>query len=451
MRLNLDERCCGSIMLLAGILLHAMPVAAAPCAYVANLGSDTVSVIDGATNMVTHTIPVGSNPDGIAAAAGSIYVANFLSDTVSVIDAFTNTVTATILVGAGPVGVAAGAAVVCIANRTDHTVSILERNFEDGTTRLRSTVPVDGAPEGVALAGAAYVTNSVSQGPGHVAVIDTFTGQITATIPVGVRPNRIAIMPRTHRFAYVTNFGSLDISVIDTAANAVVATIGLSVPPSGIAITSDDRFAYLTSLGSFSVSIIPTATNTVTDTVEVGPDPSAIAMVQGSPLTYVTNFGANTVSVIRRAMGNDVIATIPVGDRPFAVALARSGNCSAPPTQTPTNTPTSTPTLPPSMTPTGSPTSTASSTPSVTATTTHTPAATSTTAPVSSGGGGCAVEPRTRASRAGVFIFIVLAGAVAYRRIVAKPMTRKGRPNAPLALGRRSRAKPGLYNTTPPG
>lgn len=38
-------------------------------AYVANLGSGTVSVIDSATDTVTATIPVGSQPFGVAIAA----------------------------------------------------------------------------------------------------------------------------------------------------------------------------------------------------------------------------------------------------------------------------------------------------------------------------------------------------------------------------------------------
>ena len=54
---------------------------------------DTVSVIDEATNKVTHTIPVGSAPYGVAVdpAARTAYVTNYSSGTVSVIDEATNT------------------------------------------------------------------------------------------------------------------------------------------------------------------------------------------------------------------------------------------------------------------------------------------------------------------------------------------------------------------------
>ena len=68
--------------------------------YVPNSFDSTVSVINGRTNTVTTTIPVGSTaiPAGAAAnpKTNTIYVANFDSNTVSVISGRTNTVTATV-------------------------------------------------------------------------------------------------------------------------------------------------------------------------------------------------------------------------------------------------------------------------------------------------------------------------------------------------------------------
>jgi len=63
-----------------------------------------VSVIDTATNVVTATIAVGTNPEGIAVTPDNskVYVANAVSNNVSVIDAATNTVLATITIGPNP-------------------------------------------------------------------------------------------------------------------------------------------------------------------------------------------------------------------------------------------------------------------------------------------------------------------------------------------------------------
>jgi YVTN family beta-propeller protein len=80
--------------------------------YVANFGSDTVSVIDTATNTVIHTISgVGPEPIGVAVTqtlsglrsrttVAKVYVVNLGAGTVSVISAASNTVIATI----NPVG-----------------------------------------------------------------------------------------------------------------------------------------------------------------------------------------------------------------------------------------------------------------------------------------------------------------------------------------------------------
>ncbi len=75
--------------------------------YVANYDSNTVSVIDRATNGVTATIPVGQKPQSVAVSPDGTraYVVNKLGGTVSVIDTATNSVTTTIPApGAGDTG-----------------------------------------------------------------------------------------------------------------------------------------------------------------------------------------------------------------------------------------------------------------------------------------------------------------------------------------------------------
>jgi YVTN family beta-propeller protein len=57
--------------------------------YTANEGSNDVSVIDGGTNTVVATVPVGVGPRAVAVnpRTNRIYTANMDSDTVSVIRA----------------------------------------------------------------------------------------------------------------------------------------------------------------------------------------------------------------------------------------------------------------------------------------------------------------------------------------------------------------------------
>ncbi len=100
----------------------------APFAYITDEFSNTVSVIDTATNMVVGApIAVGSLPIGVAVApdGARVYVANSGSNTVSVISTTTNppSVVATVPVGAEPLGVAVtpDGAHVYTANVSDNT------------------------------------------------------------------------------------------------------------------------------------------------------------------------------------------------------------------------------------------------------------------------------------------------------------------------------------------
>jgi YVTN family beta-propeller protein len=101
-----------------------------------------------------------------------------------------------------------------------------------------------------------------SAAPGRtVSVIDTATGWVTATVPVGIGPNRVVVAP-DGRHAYVTDYGTdttpdTAVSVIDTATNAVTATIPVGKGPRGIAVTPDGGHAYVAD-GSDTVSVIDT-------------------------------------------------------------------------------------------------------------------------------------------------------------------------------------------------
>src|SRR3989339_812029 len=98
--------------------------------YVANHDSNTVSVIDGATNTVISTISVGSKPYGVGvnSSTNRIYVPNSSSNTISVIEGATNTVISTISVGSEPLGVGVNSSTnrIYVANHHSDTVSVID-------------------------------------------------------------------------------------------------------------------------------------------------------------------------------------------------------------------------------------------------------------------------------------------------------------------------------------
>ena len=78
--------------------------------------------------------------------------------------------------------------------------------------------------------------------------------------------------------------------------------------------------AYITNQNSGTVSVIDTATDTVIATIPVGPRPFGVAVSPDGSKVYVTSSFPNTVSVIDAAT-NTVSATIVVGSQPVAVGV----------------------------------------------------------------------------------------------------------------------------------
>jgi YVTN family beta-propeller protein len=72
---------------------------------------------------------------------------------------------------------------------------------------------------------ACFETNSV-------AVIDTTTNSVRATVPVGQGPTAVAVNPNGRR-AYLTNFEGNSVSVIDTGNNKMISEVPVGSFPQG--------------------------------------------------------------------------------------------------------------------------------------------------------------------------------------------------------------------------
>jgi YVTN family beta-propeller protein len=69
-----------------------------------------------------------------------------------------------------------------------------------------------------------------------VSVLDSTTGQISATVPVGSYPIGVAIAPDDKRL-YVASYLSDSVAVVDTDTHAVVASIHVDGGPYGVAVS----------------------------------------------------------------------------------------------------------------------------------------------------------------------------------------------------------------------
>jgi len=189
--------------------------------FVANSGSDTVSVINGDTNQVLgKPIIVGHQPSSLFVnqITKRLYVANFGSRTVSVIDYVIS-----------PSGNFTYKRVNIPVGRNPTAVS-----FDTNTNRL-------------------FVLNSVAYGT--LSVIDGSNNKEIKLIPVGSYPTSLYANPDT-QMIYVTNFGSGTVSIINGSINKRITDITLGGSPYAISYNPNTNILYVTNWSSKTISEI---------------------------------------------------------------------------------------------------------------------------------------------------------------------------------------------------
>jgi YVTN family beta-propeller protein len=322
------SRCALTLVASAAAFVAIAPAALGHNAYVANEGSNTVSVINTQTDTIVASIPVGNDPAGIAITPDSsrAYVTNFLAGNVSVINTQANAVVgAQIALPSSPnlIAITPDGSHAYVTNQFPPSVSVLDTQIN---AVVGAPIPVGSVPIGVAITpdgGRAYVANS---GSANVSVIDTQTNSVVGSpIPVGADPTTIAMSPNGNR-AYVARAPTPSpgaVAVIDTQTNTVVGgQIPVGLNPTGIAITPDGSRAYTANYYSNNVSVINLQTNTIIGSpIAVGPNPESIAITPDGSRAYVTNNGSNSVSAIDTQTNTVVGAPIVVGTSPGRLAI----------------------------------------------------------------------------------------------------------------------------------
>jgi YVTN family beta-propeller protein len=325
-------------MPLALILVGRGPVAVAADpvthrVFVANYSGGTVSVIDGVSNAVTSTVAMPTwwffapRPSAVVIDALSspprAYVANTGSQRISVIDDAAGFTTATVNVyhslTSGPRSLAldptssppklyaasygAGVVDVIDTSRNAYVKSIAVNG------PYPSALGIYSSPTRKRVFVANRSTNTVS-------IIDGATDTRIADVPVGASPRCIAVDPDTG-FAYVTNESSGNVTVIDDS-DQVTATVQVGSHPIGIAIDRGGHRAFVANSYGNSVSVIRTTDFSVEAVLPSGPGPFAVTFDAGAGKAYVTNYGGSTVTVIDASLNH---LGVPTGPLPHAIAV----------------------------------------------------------------------------------------------------------------------------------
>ena len=311
-----------AVALLASSLLlvvAASPASAAPGrAYVANGASDTVSVVDTATNVVVAIIPVGDRPDELAVTpdGSRVYVVNTQSGTVSVISTASNTVIATVPVGANP-----------------QTVTITPNGARAWVSGYSGTVVIDTATDTVVgrvpslpltfdVAFSPDGTRAYAADGEALVVVDTATLAVVAVVPGGHSPFEVEVSPDGSR-VYVLSSVS-EIRAYNTATMALVAHAHVSEDATDIAISPDGTRLYVPKRFPTGILVLDAATLAVLTTVPLDFLPHGIDVSPSGDRLYVTGIGspnhADALVVVDTAT-NTRVATIQVGDNPLNVVV----------------------------------------------------------------------------------------------------------------------------------
>ena len=196
----------GSVLVLDAATLETratIPVGDAPAevtfspdgshAFVANTGSDSVSVIDVGSKTVVETIQVGDTPVGAwPGSDGVMYVDNEAGKSLTAIDATTRDVVRTHELGFTPAMAAVTPAGELWVTATD-TGKVVIYSAADGT--VQGEIATGAGAHAMAFSGdgqTAYVTNQLAN---TVSVIDVVGRSVIATIEVGAKPNGIVFRP----------------------------------------------------------------------------------------------------------------------------------------------------------------------------------------------------------------------------------------------------------------
>jgi YVTN family beta-propeller protein len=206
--------------------------------FISNEDSGTLSVIDAGSGALLATIPVGREPEGVRVSPDGqwVLVTSEGDSAVSIINTRALKVIRTARVGTRPRDLAwapdsASAYVTGEADSTIHWVTI-----PGGESRELLQLPRTDRPMGVihdAVRRRLYV--STGHG-GSVAIIDlTGAARLVASVQVGTRPWGIALS-KDGRELYTANGPSNDVSVINTTTGTVIHTIPVGKGPWGVAV-----------------------------------------------------------------------------------------------------------------------------------------------------------------------------------------------------------------------
>ncbi|MFC1888342.1 YncE family protein [Thermodesulfobacteriota bacterium] len=302
--------------------IHIVADPSRPALYVANVDSDTISVIDSDTRHFTN-LPVGGGPVEVAVhgSADAAYVANAADDRVSIIDTLDLSVRH-VEVGSGPVGVYTNddlGYVFVICNGAN-TVSAIDVSTDDVVSRVLG--PPWRSPVDIAFDGQSkriFVANGMSPFMGVVIVgnderildLDvgsTFIGHPQGIVRVNPANGKVVVL-----HPHLLTGGLRDhITILQgDPLTAVELRDDRIDTPTAVDFGPDGR-AFIANRGGDNILVVDGQTDEIVGDIPVGDAPASLVACLESGKIFVACAGDHTISVIDLETG-EPITTVPTG------------------------------------------------------------------------------------------------------------------------------------------
>ncbi len=313
-------------------------------AYIANSGSDTVTVLDLVHIEKVISLPVGSHPAALAASPthNEVYAASWggANDkgAFTIIDAEHNRVAATLSIGRQPAAIAVSSTGkrVYVANAGDNSVSVIDPASRQvlGVVGVgEDPGPLAVAPNDSTLVVANHQSGSISlldlRGDALPKLRSSFAG-CPGAASLSILPDSSKVFVACSGGAQVMVVGLKTLPEKKTASSdeendCLLAMLDVGKEPVKLIQKPDGGEIFVADRGADTISEIATGTNEVGGASLIGSHPNAGVVSADNSLLWVANQDADTVAVYSVDDGK-LVNTVHVGDGPGAVAFSADGH-----------------------------------------------------------------------------------------------------------------------------
>ncbi|MBL7723638.1 MAG: gliding motility-associated C-terminal domain-containing protein [Chitinophagaceae bacterium] len=253
--------------------------------YISNKESNSVSVINGCTNVVEHVINnAGIQPVGIAISPDGhrLYVCSYGSDFINVFSTDNYALLASITVGQGQISAPSG--IIVSPDNKRIYVNLFDENkvavINAVTNAVVAYYSTGNRPVGIDISKDGTKIFIANQNSNSLQVLDAFSGATITSVrlgpdadPLGVGGAAAIVLNHANSRAYVTIQDSSTVKVVDLLSYKIIGSIAVGNRPFGIDITLNDSSLYVSCVNSNQVIHIKTATNEVKEKITTGQKP----------------------------------------------------------------------------------------------------------------------------------------------------------------------------------